>query len=182
MGRPTRAPNMKLAARAKEPCIAPLTFRVGYWVNFIDDYSRFPAVYFVRRKSDVVSVFNRYGAWAENAVRGCYVTTKGVNISPAVISCEHSIRDTPHAAAGGDGTGVMTLLALSSLSRSWREDPILPLTTPFAPCTHHELFYGEKGSVDRLRPFGCLTYVQCRAPSLRYPSSYKGWAPRNHFR
>ena len=56
------APHMKLAAHAKEPCIARLTFRVGYWVTFIDDYPRFPAVYFVRRESDVVSVFNRYRA------------------------------------------------------------------------------------------------------------------------
>ena len=78
-GKPTRAPRTKLAARAKEPLARVFTDVHGpvdvqsrrgnrYWVTFVDDYSRFPAVYFVRRELDVVGVFKRYRAWAENAV------------------------------------------------------------------------------------------------------------------
>ena len=61
----TRAPHTKLAARAKEPLarVYVQSRRSNpYWVTFVDDYSRFPAVYFVRRKSDVVRVFKRYRA------------------------------------------------------------------------------------------------------------------------
>lgn len=37
-----------------------------YWVSFIDVHSRFPAVDFIRHKSDVFVDFKRYMVWAEN--------------------------------------------------------------------------------------------------------------------
>ena len=33
-------------------------------VTFTDDYSRFPAVYFIKKRSDVVPSFKDYKAWA----------------------------------------------------------------------------------------------------------------------
>jgi hypothetical protein len=46
----------------------PMRSRRGhlYWVSFVDDYSRFPAVYFITKKSDVFAAFKRFRAWAEN--------------------------------------------------------------------------------------------------------------------
>jgi len=61
-GKLTRAPHSKSAVRAQEPLTRVYTDVHGpvqmhsrrgncYWVTFIDDHSRFPAVYFIRRKS-----------------------------------------------------------------------------------------------------------------------------------
>ena len=77
-GKLTRAPHTKPATRTDRPLFRvfsdihgplPVYSRHGhvYWVSFIDDYSRFPAVYFVTKKSDVYDAFCKYKAWAENA-------------------------------------------------------------------------------------------------------------------
>jgi len=74
-GKLTRA-----TARAGEPLARvftdvhgplPVQSRHGnlYWVTFIDDYSRFPAVYFIKRKSGVFAAFKRYKACAENITK-----------------------------------------------------------------------------------------------------------------
>ena len=46
----------------------PVRGRKGnyYWVTFIDDHSRHPAVYYLARKSDTFAAFRGYKAWAEN--------------------------------------------------------------------------------------------------------------------
>ena len=153
-GKLTRAPHTKLAARAKEPLARVFTDVHGpidvqsrrgnrYWVTFVDDYSRFPAVYFVRRKSDVVGVFKRYRARAENAVGrkirvlrddkgGEYISGDFDRyLADAGISREHSIRDTPQQLGVAErmnrtlDEGVTTLLSQSGLSRSWWEDAAL---------------------------------------------------------
>lgn len=75
---------------------------VFYWVSFIDDYSRFPVVYFVK-KSAVVDALNRYRACAEKVTKRkirVLRDDKGGRKPPpyladAGISREHSIRDTP---------------------------------------------------------------------------------------
>jgi len=37
-----------------------------YWVSFIDDFSRFKAVYLLKRKSETFTAFKQFKAWAEN--------------------------------------------------------------------------------------------------------------------
>ena len=37
-----------------------------YWVTFIDDYSRFKAVYLLKQKSETFAAFKQFKAWAEN--------------------------------------------------------------------------------------------------------------------
>jgi hypothetical protein len=37
-----------------------------YWVTFIDDFSRFKAVYLLKHKSETFAAFKQYKAWAEN--------------------------------------------------------------------------------------------------------------------
>jgi transposase InsO family protein len=77
-----------------------------YWVTFIDDYSRYPAVYFITRKSDVFAAFRRYKAWSENLTGeriGILRDDKGGEyrgsdfdnfLAEAGIRREHSIRDS----------------------------------------------------------------------------------------
>ena len=61
----------------------------------------------------------------------------------------------------------------------------LSITTPDSP---FDLFYGKKGSVSHLQPFGCLTYVHLQKDQrksfeshaiqcilISYPVDYKGW-------
>src|SRR5947208_10305362 len=37
-----------------------------YWVTFIDDFSRFKAVYLLKQKSETFAAFKQFKAWAEN--------------------------------------------------------------------------------------------------------------------
>ena len=38
-----------------------------FWITFIDDHSRFKAVYLLKRKSEAFAAFKQFKAWAENA-------------------------------------------------------------------------------------------------------------------
>jgi len=117
-GKLTRAPHTRLAACAERPLARifsdvhgplPVRSRCGhiYWVTFIDDHSRFPAVYFVAKKSDVFDVFQKYKVWSENITSyriGILRDDKGGEyigkdfddfLVGAGIQREHSVRDTP---------------------------------------------------------------------------------------
>ena len=51
-----------------------------YWVTFIDDFSRFKAVYLLKRKSETFATFKQFKAWAENVTGqklGCLRDDKG---------------------------------------------------------------------------------------------------------
>jgi len=92
--------------------------------------------------------------------------------------------------------GITTLLSQSGLSCAWWEDATLHFlyrkiqlpSSVTAPDILYNLFYGKKGSIKCLWPFGCLVYVhlqkdQHRAFQLHalhcilvgYPTNYKGW-------
>jgi len=195
-GKLTWAPHSKPATRAERPLLRvfsdvhgpiPVRSRQGhlYWVTFIDDHSRFPAVYFVARKSEVYGAFRKYKAWAENVTGqriGILQDDKGSEymsgefddfLTGAGIRREHSIRDTPQQLGVAErmnrsiAEGVTTLLSQSGLARTWWEDAAthwlhgkirLPSSTT-APLTPFELFYGRKPDLSSMRPFGCLAYV-----------------------
>jgi transposase InsO family protein len=103
----TRADIRRVFSDVHSPI--PICSRQGhyYWVTFIDDYSRFPAVYFIAKKSDVFDAFWRYKAWAENVTGdhiGILRDDKGSKymsteldrfLVDARISCEHSVHNTP---------------------------------------------------------------------------------------
>jgi len=156
-----------------------------YWVSFIDDYSHFLAIYFIRNKSDVFGVFKQYRAWAEN-ITGCKISILHDNkggeytlteldryLAEAGIHHEHSIQDMPqqlgimeHLNHNLD-EGITMLLSQSRLSCAWWEDAALHFlyrkiwlpSSVTVPNTPYDLFYGKKGSVEHLWPFGCLAYV-----------------------
>ena len=150
-GKLTRAPHMTPAARAERPLDRVYTDVHGpvptrsrrsncYWVSFVDDHSRFPAVYFIGRKSEVFGAFKRYRAWAENVTgrkigilrddKGGEYTSAEFDryLTDAGIRRKHSIRDTPQQLGVAErlnrtlDEGITTLLAQSGLSRTWWED------------------------------------------------------------
>lgn len=60
-----------------------------YFVTFIDDYSRFTWVYFIRSKADVFSTFQTFGAYVETnflPVLRFYAHTLGKNICPMLFN------------------------------------------------------------------------------------------------
>jgi transposase InsO family protein len=78
-----------------------------YWVTIIDNFLHFPALYFLKCKSDVFDVFRKYKAWAENTM-GCHIGVLRDNkggeymssmfnsfLAGAGIMWEHTIWDTP---------------------------------------------------------------------------------------
>jgi transposase InsO family protein len=77
-GKLSQALHTRPAAQAERPLCqvfsdvhgpVPVCSQQGhyYWVTFIDDYSHFPTVYFIAKKSDVFTAFQQYKTWAENA-------------------------------------------------------------------------------------------------------------------
>jgi transposase InsO family protein len=195
-GKLTRAPHTKLAVRAQRPLYRvfsdvhgplPIRSRRGhvYWVSFIDDHSRFPAIYFLAKKSDVFDAFRKYKAWSENITGrriGILRDDKGGEyigkdfddfLVGAGIRREHSVRDTPQQLGVAErmnrsiAEGITTLLSQSGLGRAWWEDAathwlhtkIRIPSSATAPLTPFELFYGRKPDASALRPFGCLAYV-----------------------
>ena len=185
-----------------------------YWVSFIDDYSHFPAIYFIKNKSDVFGVFKWYRVWVEN-ITGCRISILHDNkggeytlteldryLAEAGIHCEHSIQDMPQQLGVVEclnrtlDEGITMLLSQSGLSCVWWEDTTLHFlyrkiwlpSSITVPNTLYDLFYGKKGSVEHLRPFGCLVYVHLQKDQhgafqlhalqcvlIGYPTDYKGW-------
>ena len=202
-GKLTRAPHTRTATRAEAPLQrvytdvhgpVPTRSRRGhfYWVSFVDDHSRFPAVYFITEKSDVFTMFKRYRAWAENVTGrriGILRDDKGGEyvsgdfdryLADAGIRREHSIRDTPQQLGVAErlnrtlAEGITTILSQSGLTRTWWEDAAAhflfgKIRLPSSVTNHspYELFYGKRPSVDRLRPFGCLAYVHLQKDQHR---------------
>jgi transposase InsO family protein len=195
-GKLTRAPHTKPTVRAERPLFrvfsdvhgpVPVRSRHGhfFWVTFINDHSRFPAVYFIAKKSDVFDAFRKYKAWAEN-VTGRYISILrddkggeymtgafGRFLADAGIRREHTIRDTPQQNGVTErmnrsiSEGITTILSQSGLMRTWWEDAAIhwlygkirlpsSVTAPLSP---FELFYGKKPDLSAMRPFGCLAYV-----------------------
>jgi hypothetical protein len=195
-GKLSRAPHTKPAAQAERPLRRvfsdvhgpiPVHSRQGhyYWVTFIDDYSRFPAVYFIANKSNIFTAFRRYKVWAENITGqriGIFRDDKGTEymstefdkfLIEARVRREHSIRDTPQQLGVAErmncsiAKGITTALSQSGLAHTWWEDAVvhwlyakirLPSSIT-APLTPFELFYGCKPSLTLAHPFGCLAYV-----------------------
>jgi len=194
-GKLTRAPHTRPAARAEAPLRRVYTNMHGpvptqshhghvYWVSFVDDYSRFPVVYFITKKLDVFAAFKWYRAWAEN-ITGQQIrilrNDKGGEyvlddldryLADAGIRREHSVRDTPQQLGVAErlnrtlAEGITTTLSQSGLTRTWWEDAVahflfgkLRLLSSVTNHSLYKLFYGKSPSVDCLRPFGCLAYV-----------------------
>jgi len=150
----------------------------------MDDYSHFPVVYFITKKSDIFAVFKWYRAWAENITRqriGILHNDKGGEyvsddldryLADAGIRREHSVCDTPQQLGVAKwlnrtlAEGITTALSHSGLTQTWWEDAAahflfgkLRLLLSVTNRSLYKLFYGKSPSVDCLQPFGCLVYM-----------------------
>jgi len=92
--------------------------------------------------------------------------------------------------------GVTTALSQAGLTRTWWEDAAnhfiygkihLP-SCAIDSKTSHKLFYQKQGTVEHLRPFGCLAYIHLQKDQrgtllphaaqcifIGYPKDYRGW-------
>ena len=117
-GKLTRALHTKPTTQAEQPLLwiysdvhspIPIHSWQGhmYWVTFIDNFSHFPAIYFIAKKSDIFGAFCQYKVWAENVTgqqigilrddKGSEYMSSESNhfLSEAGIWREHSVHDTP---------------------------------------------------------------------------------------
>ena len=62
-------------------------------MTFINDYSCFPAVYFLSHKSEVLGAFCQYKAWAENVMGYCIGVLQDDKGSEYMSGAFHSFLD-----------------------------------------------------------------------------------------
>jgi len=156
-----------------------------YFVTFIDDYSRYTAVYFIKKKSEVFEKFKEFEAYATNQT-GCRIRTLRTDGGGEYTSHEfeqylkfNGIRHEISVAHSPEQNGVSermnctlvenarAMLAHSSLSKMyWAEAvntaaflrnrvPTTAFRTHETPCGR---WYGRKPNVSFLRVFGCAAY------------------------
>lgn len=79
------------------PCPVTSTNGFRYYVTFIDDFSRFTWLYFMRNKSDVVQIFSSFKAQIEN-ILGITIkvlrTDGGTKYKPILTKFPHLIHQT----------------------------------------------------------------------------------------
>ena len=156
-----------------------------YWVSFIDDFSRFKAVYLLKRKSETFAAFKQFKAWAENVTglrMGSLRDDKGGEYMSREfeafcidhgIQRQHTVRNRPQqngVAERANRTieeGVISMLYESGMPPSFWGKAISSFihvsnrvtTTSLKGATPHEAFYGNKPDLSHLCVWGCTAYV-----------------------
>lgn len=156
-----------------------------YWISFIDDMSRYTAVYFLRKKSDTFQAFKDYKALAENQLNvkiqrlrddkgGEFISNEFNDFCRTHgIHREHTIRDTPQQNGVAERfnqtlqNAVRTMLFESAFADYHWVDAASAFThvhnrspsSSIARRTPFELWYGKKPSVKNFRAWACLAYV-----------------------
>jgi hypothetical protein len=195
-GKSHRAPHSAPAKRASRPLErvssdvkGPISThsRRGhrYWISFVDQYSGFTSVYFIREKSEALDCIKRYISWAENKTGlkvlnfrddgGGEYTPNDLRtfLMEKGIHHETTIRDSPEQNGQAERfnqtlqQGITTLLSKAHLPPSLWTDAASTFVhvnnrTPSESRdfkSPHELFLGQTPSVKHLRTWGCLAYV-----------------------
>ena len=148
-----------------------------YWVTFINDFSRFKAVYLLKQKSETFAAFKQFKAWAENVTGhrlGCLHDDKGGEYMSREfeafcidhgIQRQHSAQNRPQqngVAKRANRTleeGVISMLYESGMAPSFWGEALAAfvhvhnrITTSALPdSTPHESFLGTKLDVSMLR-------------------------------
>jgi transposase InsO family protein len=156
-----------------------------YWVSFIDDFSRFKAVYLLKRKSEVFGAFKQFKAWAENLtgqMMGSLRDDKGGEYMSREfeafcidhgIQRQHTVRNRPQqngVAERANRTieeGVISMLYESGMPSSFWGEAMASFihvsnrvtTSSLQGSTPYEAFYGSKPDLSHLRVWGCTAYV-----------------------
>src|SRR6201996_5886691 len=156
-----------------------------YWVSFIDDYSRFKAVYLLKRKSETFAAFKQFKAWAEN-VTGAKLGTLRDDKGGEYISGEfeafcighgiqrqHTVRNRPQQNGIAERSnrtieeGVVSMLYESGMPTAFWGEALAAFihtsnrsfTSALPDMTPHEAFLGSKPDLSMLRVWGCTAYV-----------------------
>ena len=141
-----------------------------YWITFIDDHSRFKAVYLLKRKSEAFAAFKQFRAWAENVTGerlGSLRDDKGGEYMSREfeafcidhgIQRQHSVRNRPQQ------NGVA-----ERANRTMEEAIISMLYESGMPTTAYVLIQKDK------RPLGSLGSHMNKCIFIGYPQGYKAW-------
>jgi transposase InsO family protein len=156
-----------------------------YFATFIDDFTRYIAIYPMRRKDEVFKHFLAYKAWAEtktgNRIR-CLRTDGGGEYNSNAFddllrTCGISRQVTPPYTPEHNGVAERANRTLMEMVRCMLHTAQLPLkfwALALATATHlrnrsptralqhqtpYEAWTGHKPSFNDLRVFGCLAYV-----------------------
>src|SRR6266850_2477365 len=148
-----------------------------YWITFIDDHSRFKAVYLLKRKSEAFAAFKQFKAWAENVtgerLGGLRDDKGGEYMSREFdtfcidhgIQRQHTVRNRPQqngVAERANRTmeeGIISMLYKSGMPPSFWGEALSSFihihnrvtTTALPGSTPHEAFLGIKPDVSMLR-------------------------------
>ena len=156
-----------------------------FWISFIDDHSRFKAIYLLKRKSEAFAAFKQFKAWAENATGqrlGSLRDDKGGEYMSREfeafcidhgIQRQHSARNRPQqngVAERANRTmeeGIISMLYESGMPPSFWGEALGSFihihnrvtTSALVGTTPHEAFLGSKPDLSMLRVWGCTAYV-----------------------
>jgi len=156
-----------------------------YWVSFIDDFSRFKVLIPMKHKSDTLSAFKQFKAYAENLtgkrIKG-FRDDKGGEyrlnefnklLESNGITRQHTCRNRPQQNGVAERANrlfserIVSLLNESGLPEKFWVECLASLvhvtnlcpTSALVGKTPHEIWYGKKPDVSHLRVWGCLAYV-----------------------
>ncbi|KAG8502260.1 hypothetical protein CXB51_002212 [Gossypium anomalum] len=130
-----------------------------YFILFIDDYSRYCWIYFLKQKSEVASVFLKFKTAAETETgcklktlrsdNGTEYTSSGLNMFYDETGIKHQLTNiyTPQQ----NGVSERKNRSLMDMAR-------LPIKA-LAQKTPFEAWFGFKPSLAHLRVFGCVCYA-----------------------
>ena len=156
-----------------------------YWITFIDDFTRFRAVMFLKTKDQVFDTFKRYKAYAENHLSakiqcmrcdkgGEYMSTQFIDFMlDHGITRQYTVRARPQQNGVAERANrtieehVVAMLAESRLPPSFLGQAVAAYihiwnrcsTTSLQSTTPYELWHRKKPDVSHLRVWGCTAYV-----------------------
>jgi len=156
-----------------------------YWITFIDDYTRFRAVLFLKSKDEAFNAFKRYKAYAENHLDakiqcmrvdkgGEYMSTQFIDFMlDNGITRQYTVRARPQQNGVAERANrtieehVIAMLDESRLPPSFLGQAVAAYihiwnrcsTTSVDSKTPYELWHRKKPDVSHLRVWGCTAYV-----------------------
>ena len=157
-----------------------------FFVTFIDDYSRFTHVYFIKHKSDVFSVFQEYQALVTNKTGQTIGTLRsdggGEYMSDQFeqylrsegIHHELTVRYAPQQNGVAERynrtvcEAARTMIIESGLSKSFWAEAVstavyvrnrVPIAAHKVMTTPYQLWYDQKPDISNLRAFGSTAYA-----------------------
>src|SRR6202789_1608872 len=156
-----------------------------YWITFIDDFTRFRAVMFLKSKDQAFNAFQRYKAYAENHLGakiqcmridkgGEYMSNQFINyMLDHGITRQYTVRARPQQNGVAERANrtieknVVAIPAESRLPPSFLGQAVAAYvhiwnrcsTTSLTSKTPYELWHRKKPDVSHLRVWGCTAYV-----------------------